>query len=114
MATPAVVTVVTDIHCTVVDTKKQRVRCNYCEKEIAGRTRLRQHLGGIGKDVSHCLKVPEDVKEGKHMGTTLNFLNRSNHMLYRRRSPGPTTPISKKETMFPVKPVCQGRETSAL
>ncbi|KAI3950947.1 hypothetical protein MKW92_051413 [Papaver armeniacum] len=58
----SVVTVVTDIHCTVVDTKKQRVRCNYCEKEIAGRTRLRQHLGGIGKDVSHCLKVPEDVK----------------------------------------------------
>ncbi|KAI3861943.1 hypothetical protein MKW98_018226 [Papaver atlanticum] len=54
--------VVTDIHYTVVDIKKQRVRCNYCGKEIAGRPRLKEHLGGIGKDVLHCLKVPEDVK----------------------------------------------------
>ncbi|KAI3896142.1 hypothetical protein MKX03_013609 [Papaver bracteatum] len=54
--------VVTDIHYTVVDTKKKRVRCNYCGKEVSGSTRLREHLGGIGKDVLHCLKVPEDVK----------------------------------------------------
>ncbi|RZC68003.1 hypothetical protein C5167_011691 [Papaver somniferum] len=54
--------VVTDVHYTVVDIKRQRVRCNYCGKEIAGRPRLKEHLGGIGIDVLHCLKVPEDVK----------------------------------------------------
>ncbi|KAI3950946.1 hypothetical protein MKW92_051412 [Papaver armeniacum] len=54
--------VVTKIHYTVVDKKKGRVRCNYCGKEVSGSTRLKQHLGGIGKDVLHCVKVPEDVK----------------------------------------------------
>ncbi|KAI3965571.1 hypothetical protein MKX01_010528 [Papaver californicum] len=59
MATPAVVT---EVHYTVVDKKKGRVRCNYCGKEISGSTRLKQHLGGIPPDVLPCLKVPEDVK----------------------------------------------------
>ncbi|KAI3896144.1 hypothetical protein MKX03_013611 [Papaver bracteatum] len=60
MATPAVVT--DGVHYTVVDIKKQRVRCNYCGKEMKGRSRLQEHLGGIPPDVLPCLKVPEDVK----------------------------------------------------
>ncbi|XP_022714654.1 uncharacterized protein LOC111274345 [Durio zibethinus] len=50
-------------HGKAVDGKKQRVQCNYCEKEMSGFFRLKYHLGGVRGDVIPCEKVPEDVKE---------------------------------------------------
>ncbi|XP_020537128.1 uncharacterized protein LOC105640149 isoform X2 [Jatropha curcas] len=49
-------------HGTAVDKKKVRVQCNYCGKVVSGFFRLKCHLGGVGKDVIHCEKVPENVK----------------------------------------------------
>ncbi|RZC56752.1 hypothetical protein C5167_015602 [Papaver somniferum] len=49
-------------HATVLDTKKGRVRCNYCAKEMNNYTRFRQHLGGIRGHVSPCVEVPEVIK----------------------------------------------------
>ncbi|KAI3990270.1 hypothetical protein MKX01_037609 [Papaver californicum] len=49
-------------HGTVLDTKKSRVRCNYCAKEINNYTRFRQHLGGIRGHVTPCVEVPEVIK----------------------------------------------------
>ncbi|MCL7029466.1 hypothetical protein MKW94_014323 [Papaver nudicaule] len=59
MATPAEVM---DVHCTIVDQKKRRFRCNYCGKEITGLDRLKKHLGGVPGNVLPCVEVPEDVK----------------------------------------------------
>ncbi|XVF86268.1 hypothetical protein PTKIN_Ptkin18bG0026800 [Pterospermum kingtungense] len=50
-------------HGKVVDVKKQRVRCNYCEKEMSGFSHLKYHLGGVCGDVIPCEKVSEDVKK---------------------------------------------------
>ncbi|XVF23267.1 hypothetical protein REPUB_Repub13aG0021800 [Reevesia pubescens] len=50
-------------HGQAVDGKKQRVRCNYCAKEMSGFFRLKCHLGGVRGDVIPCDKVSEDVKE---------------------------------------------------
>lgn len=49
-------------HGKVVDGKKQRVQCNYCDKEMSGFSRLMYHLGGVRGDVKRCEKVSEDVK----------------------------------------------------
>ncbi|PRQ51797.1 putative transcription factor/ chromatin remodeling BED-type(Zn) family [Rosa chinensis] len=50
-------------HGRVVDSKKGRFQCNYCDKEVSGITRLKCHLGGIGPEVKPCLEVPAEVKE---------------------------------------------------
>ncbi|KAK9923920.1 hypothetical protein M0R45_032317 [Rubus argutus] len=50
-------------HGRVVDSKRCRVQCNFCDKEVSGFTRLKCHLGGVGPDVKPCLKVPAHVKE---------------------------------------------------
>ncbi|KAI3905678.1 hypothetical protein MKW92_038863 [Papaver armeniacum] len=49
-------------HCTLVDKKKKRVKCNYCGKEVADSYRLKYHLSGIREKVLPCDEVPEEVK----------------------------------------------------
>ncbi|MCL7040251.1 hypothetical protein MKW94_005828 [Papaver nudicaule] len=50
-------------HGTILDKKKSRVMCNYCGKEMSsGYSRLKQHLGGVGTDVTHCEEVPKYIK----------------------------------------------------
>ncbi|OVA19341.1 zinc finger protein [Macleaya cordata] len=49
-------------HGTTLDRKRQKVRCNYCAKVVTGKSRLKQHLGGVRGDVVPCVEVPEDVK----------------------------------------------------
>ncbi|KAI3842174.1 hypothetical protein MKW92_013889 [Papaver armeniacum] len=60
MATPPVVI---DDHCTVVDRKTKRLRCNYCGKEITRPYRLKNHLAGIREQVLPCDEVPEKVRK---------------------------------------------------
>ncbi|XVE89018.1 hypothetical protein DITRI_Ditri19aG0116400 [Diplodiscus trichospermus] len=50
-------------HGKSVDGKKNRVQCNYCQKEMSGFFRLKCHLGGVRGDVIPCEKVLQDVKE---------------------------------------------------
>ncbi|XP_010527519.1 PREDICTED: uncharacterized protein LOC104804854 [Tarenaya hassleriana] len=50
-------------HGVCVDKKKNRVRCNYCGKEVGGVTRLKRHLGGVPKDVAPCLQVPDAIRQ---------------------------------------------------
>ncbi|XP_075490253.1 uncharacterized protein LOC142528879 [Primulina tabacum] len=50
-------------HGIQIDPQKKNVKCNYCDKVVTGFHRLKCHLGGVGKDVKPCLKVPTDVKE---------------------------------------------------
>ncbi|PPD67711.1 hypothetical protein GOBAR_DD35407 [Gossypium barbadense] len=50
-------------HGKTVDVKKQRIKCNYCDKEMSGFSRLKYHLGGVRGNVLPCEKVPQDVKK---------------------------------------------------
>ncbi|KAJ0242437.1 HAT protein [Hirschfeldia incana] len=50
-------------HGFYVDKKKNRVKCNYCGKEVQGFRRLRIHLGGLGGDVTYCDQVTSNVRE---------------------------------------------------
>ncbi|MBA0745320.1 hypothetical protein Gogos_007898 [Gossypium gossypioides] len=50
-------------HGKTVDVKKQRIKCNYCDKEMSGFSRLKYHLGGVRGNVLPCGKVPQDVKK---------------------------------------------------
>ncbi|XP_026453991.1 uncharacterized protein LOC113355369 isoform X2 [Papaver somniferum] len=49
-------------HCTLVDEKKKRVKCNYCGKEVTTCYRLKNHLAGIRENVLPCDEVPEKVR----------------------------------------------------
>nr|VDD52762.1 unnamed protein product [Brassica oleracea] len=50
-------------HGVTVDKKKQRVKCNYCGKEVQGFWRLKLHLGGVSGDVTLCDQVTFNVRE---------------------------------------------------
>ncbi|KAL3753580.1 hypothetical protein ACJRO7_000913 [Eucalyptus globulus] len=52
-------------HCVLVDATKQKVRCNYCEREFSGGVyRMKFHLAQIkNKDIVPCSKVPNDVRD---------------------------------------------------
>ncbi|CDY43381.1 BnaA01g30120D [Brassica napus] len=50
-------------HGVCVDKKKQRVKCNYCGKEVQGFSRLKFHLGGVSGDVTLCEQVTFNVRE---------------------------------------------------
>ncbi|KAL1098791.1 hypothetical protein V6Z11_D05G121600 [Gossypium hirsutum] len=50
-------------HGKTVDVKKKRIKCNYCDKEMSGFSRLKYHLGGVRGNVLPCEKVPQDVKK---------------------------------------------------
>ncbi|XP_077235488.1 uncharacterized protein LOC143877364 isoform X2 [Tasmannia lanceolata] len=52
-------------HCVLVDATRQKVRCNYCEREFSGGVyRMKFHLAQIkNKDIVPCTDVPNDVRD---------------------------------------------------
>ena len=46
---------------TAIDDNFRKTKCNFCNKIIngGGVTRLKEHLAGVGGDVSACLIVPK-------------------------------------------------------
>lgn len=55
-------------HCVLVDATKQKVRCNYCQREFSGGVyRMKFHLAQIkNKDIVPCAEVPNDVRDQVH------------------------------------------------
>ncbi|XP_024019615.1 uncharacterized protein LOC112091068 [Morus notabilis] len=52
-------------HCVLVDANRQKVRCNYCQREFSGGVyRMKFHLAQIkNKDIVPCTEVPNEVCE---------------------------------------------------
>ncbi|CAN7075147.1 unnamed protein product [Brassica oleracea var. botrytis] len=50
-------------HGVTVGKKKQRVKCNYCGKEVQGFCRLKLPLGGVSGDVTLCDQVTFNVRK---------------------------------------------------
>ncbi|OVA19529.1 zinc finger protein [Macleaya cordata] len=52
-------------HCVLVDATRQKVRCNYCQREFSGGVyRMKFHLAQIkNKDIVPCTEVPTDVRD---------------------------------------------------
>ncbi|KAJ8764221.1 hypothetical protein K2173_005401 [Erythroxylum novogranatense] len=52
-------------HCVLVDATRQKVRCNYCNREFSGGVyRMKFHLAQIkNKDIIPCTEVPDDVRD---------------------------------------------------
>lgn len=52
-------------HCALVDATRQKVRCNYCQREFSGGVyRMKFHLAQIkNKDIVPCAEVPTDVRD---------------------------------------------------
>ncbi|XP_042947297.1 uncharacterized protein LOC122280460 isoform X2 [Carya illinoinensis] len=52
-------------HCVLVDATRQKVRCNYCQREFSGGVyRMKFHLAQIkNKDIVPCSEVPADVRD---------------------------------------------------
>ncbi|XP_059657458.1 uncharacterized protein LOC132303997 isoform X1 [Cornus florida] len=52
-------------HCVLVDATRQKVRCNYCQREFSGGVyRMKFHLAQIkNKDIVPCAEVPDDVRD---------------------------------------------------
>lgn len=52
-------------HCVLVDATRQKVRCNYCQREFSGGVyRMKFHLAQIkNKDIVPCTEVPNDVRD---------------------------------------------------
>ncbi|XP_077235770.1 uncharacterized protein LOC143877539 [Tasmannia lanceolata] len=52
-------------HCILVDAARQKVRCNYCQREFSGGVyRMKFHLAQIkNKDIVPCTEVPNDVRD---------------------------------------------------
>ncbi|XP_011628201.1 uncharacterized protein LOC18447366 [Amborella trichopoda] len=52
-------------HCVLVDATRQKVRCNYCQREFSGGVyRMKFHLAQIkNKDIVPCSDVPNDVRD---------------------------------------------------
>ncbi|KAJ6343817.1 hypothetical protein OIU76_005546 [Salix suchowensis] len=49
-------------HGIAQDERKKKVKCNYCGKIVSGGIfRLKQHLARMSGEVTHCVKVPEEV-----------------------------------------------------
>lgn len=50
-------------HCVLVDANRQKVRCNYCQREFSGGVyRMKFHLAQIkNKDIVPCAEVPIEV-----------------------------------------------------
>ncbi|KAK9276942.1 hypothetical protein L1049_006480 [Liquidambar formosana] len=55
-------------HCVLVDATRQKVRCNYCQREFSGGVyRMKFHLAQIkNKDIVPCAEVPNDVRDQIH------------------------------------------------
>ncbi|KAI3933530.1 hypothetical protein MKW92_033690 [Papaver armeniacum] len=52
-------------HCVLIDAAKQKVRCNYCQREYSGGVyRMKFHLAQIkNKDIVPCTEVPDNVRD---------------------------------------------------
>ncbi|KAH7853503.1 hypothetical protein Vadar_003278 [Vaccinium darrowii] len=52
-------------HCILVDATKQKVKCNYCQREFSGGVyRMKFHLAQIrNKDIVPCAEVPDEVRD---------------------------------------------------
>ncbi|XP_020550397.1 uncharacterized protein LOC105164271 isoform X2 [Sesamum indicum] len=52
-------------HCVLIDAARQKVRCNYCQREFSGGVyRMKFHLAQIrNKDIVPCTEVPNDVRD---------------------------------------------------
>lgn len=52
-------------HCVLVDANRQKVKCNYCQREFSGGVyRMKFHLAQIkNKDVVPCAEVPNHVRD---------------------------------------------------
>uniref|UniRef100_A0A2P2J0V0 BED-type domain-containing protein n=1 Tax=Rhizophora mucronata TaxID=61149 RepID=A0A2P2J0V0_RHIMU len=52
-------------HCVLVDATRQKVRCNYCNRDFSGGVyRMKFHLAQIkNKDIVPCTEVPDDVRD---------------------------------------------------
>ncbi|KAK9143314.1 hypothetical protein Syun_012714 [Stephania yunnanensis] len=52
-------------HCVLVDATRQKVRCNYCQREFSGGVyRMKFHLAQIkNKDIIPCTEVPNEVRD---------------------------------------------------
>ncbi|KAF5206505.1 hAT transposon superfamily [Thalictrum thalictroides] len=52
-------------HCVLVDATRQKVRCNYCQREFSGGVyRMKFHLAQIkNKDIVPCTEVPDEVRD---------------------------------------------------
>lgn len=89
-------------HGKVVDVKKQRIKCNYRDKEMSGFSRLKYHLGGVRGNVVPCEKVPQDVKKlfrdmlqgREHLHNDAPYLYRQ--PLPQKRSGCPHNNVAKK------------------
>ncbi|CDP09896.1 unnamed protein product [Coffea canephora] len=59
-------------HCVLVDATRQKVRCNYCQREFSGGVyRMKFHLAQIkNKDIVPCSEVPTHVRD--HIQTILS------------------------------------------
>ncbi|CAL5437127.1 unnamed protein product [Camellia sinensis] len=52
-------------HCVLVDATRQKVKCNYCQREFSGGVyRMKFHLAQIrNKDIIPCAEVPDNVRD---------------------------------------------------
>ncbi|KAF6152610.1 hypothetical protein GIB67_013057 [Kingdonia uniflora] len=52
-------------HCVLVDATRQKVRCNYCQRDFSGGVyRMKFHLAQIkNKDIIPCTEVPNEVRD---------------------------------------------------
>lgn len=59
-------------HCVLVDANRQKVKCNYCQREFSGGVyRMKFHLAQIkNKDIVPCTEVPTNVRD--HIKSILN------------------------------------------
>ncbi|KAM3266919.1 putative protein isoform X1 [Capsicum annuum] len=59
-------------HCALVDATRQKVRCNYCQRDFSGGVyRMKFHLAQIkNKDIVICPQVPNEVRD--HIRSILN------------------------------------------
>ncbi|KAL3499506.1 hypothetical protein ACH5RR_038599 [Cinchona calisaya] len=59
-------------HCVLVDANRQKVRCNYCQREFSGGVyRMKFHLAQIkNKDIVPCTEVPNHIRD--HIKTILS------------------------------------------
>ncbi|KAI6689723.1 hypothetical protein NL676_026551 [Syzygium grande] len=55
-----------EAHCTIHDSMRGKVQCNYCGKVVSGKFRLKCHLAGMRGDVIPCTEVPADTKKLFH------------------------------------------------
>ncbi|KAL0312793.1 UNVERIFIED_CONTAM: hypothetical protein Sradi_5678600, partial [Sesamum radiatum] len=69
-------------HCVLIDATRQKVRCNYCQREFSGGVyRMKFHLAQIrNKDIVPCTEVPNDVRDHIQGTIFLRSIDVSGHI----------------------------------